>query len=889
MKVFCASLALAALAAAEVDTTPPVITLDMAETYQTWHPTTINGPCSTNPTTCQIGVGCSATASSHCRLHRNVLNAATGYSSVEKYSRTCPAGINTDITSCPLPDAHAYDHHDGSLTVAKKIKIMNLDGTPCRPTAEKPYKCNRNAVNYAHRAEYTIEYDAADSAGNKAEKLVFTLILSDLKPPSLKIPSTVTPATLEACDRDNIGQDTTNVAQWNMPRSTEADDNIDGRVDDDILVTLTTPNGAKVTSKYQYEYVSAATWQTIDTHILGTYTVKFVATDYAGMFGQDGKNNTNTVTHTIKVQDTTAPTIYCKAAKCAMEPGRVPESLIEKYADNAALDADKPEDCCHLCEQQQFLRRVGSVEANNAPACAYWTHDTKTKKCYLMSTQLDLHKSGSLLLSGATHNETWATGYPIQCQVRNDHECGTTYTDPGARCIDMHDSYNAMTKTIDDALLTPVSSAVGAPISIKSVGFQEIDYRCSDKQARAAIKQTRVVDVKDTTPPTISVTGQHTVEVSAGVTNSSVIAMYRKQATCTDLCDDNPTITTTLHKSDDASADACSGTEIDSYTGNKIGTYAIKYTCTDNKGLKDTACRVIVNQDKTDPVIAMRDGKKHGDIIYKDAAATGTYTDLGATCMDLIDGPINEQVKITGNNIKLNRPGTYDITYNCKDSSGNDATPLTKHVIVQDKVCPSCTRIGSASVMVEASYPYSELGATCTDAIGFVDPNTDTVVTNLPVEIVGAVDHMTPGTYTLEYKAKDGSGNWNTGDIDDEATKKCTGAQSAVERVVTVEDSLSPVITLSYNAKPIHVGDGSAKGHGNVANLAADPNENPYLTQKSLEEKAALAAQAQQFSLMAEQGTGANAWMLAAAASAVTGLALLSYGRRVPVTTSVPV
>jgi len=159
--------------------------------------------------------------------------------------------------------------------------------------------------------------------------------------------------------------------------------------------------------------------------------------------------------------------------------------------------------------------------------------------------------------------------------------------------------------------------------------------------------------------------------------------------------------------------------------------------------------------------------------------------------------------------------------------------------------------------------------------------------TNLPVQIVGAVDNLTPGTYTLQYKAKDGSGNWNTGEIDGQATEKCSGKQAMLERTVVVEDTLSPVITLSYDSVPIHNGGATDKGHGGVDNLAGDPTENPYMTEANLRKVTAVPAT--QFNLMAEQHVGTNPWMLAAVASAVTGLALLSYGRRSPVTTSVPV
>ena len=45
----------------------------------------------------------------------------------------------------------------------------------------------------------------------------------------------------------------------------------------------------------------------------------------------------------------------------------------------------------------------------------------------------------------------------------------------------------------------------------------------------------------------------------------------------------------------------------------------------------------------------------------------------GEETAEFIDGPINENLVIKGNNIKLNRPGTYKISYDCTDSAGNSA------------------------------------------------------------------------------------------------------------------------------------------------------------------------------------------------------------------------
>ncbi len=58
-----------------------------------------------------------------------------------------------------------------------------------------------------------------------------------------------------------------------------------------------------------------------------------------------------------------------------------------------------------------------------------------------------------------------------------------------------------------------------------------------------------------------------------------------------------------------------------------------------------------------------------------------TYSDAGATVTDNIDTTVT--VTTTGS-VNPNIVGTYTITYNATDSSGNNATPVTRTVNVVD-------------------------------------------------------------------------------------------------------------------------------------------------------------------------------------------------------------
>jgi VCBS repeat-containing protein len=59
-----------------------------------------------------------------------------------------------------------------------------------------------------------------------------------------------------------------------------------------------------------------------------------------------------------------------------------------------------------------------------------------------------------------------------------------------------------------------------------------------------------------------------------------------------------------------------------------------------------------------------------------------TYTDAGATATDALDGDLTAKIVMT-NPVNTAQVGSYSVTYNVKDSSGNAATPGTRTVTVK--------------------------------------------------------------------------------------------------------------------------------------------------------------------------------------------------------------
>jgi len=459
----------------------------------------------------------------------------------------------------------------------------------------------------------------------------------------------------------------------------------------------------------------------------------------------------------------------------------------------------------------------------------------------------------------------------------NLFECGIdTYTEQGARCSDLHDSWDAVRLQWSPAAASYSSPKmadgtvlVNGPV--KGEGTYTIKYNCQDARSHPAVQRTRTIRVHDTRRPTVTLKGDHVIENSAGAhkvsdkwegaTGLNVAAM-KSEVMCTDSCYANPTIRPTLHYGATCTGSLVGDGKIENFPEYTAGDYSVKYVCKDQAhggAHMHSICRTIRNVDHTKPVLQILGS----DDMTLEATHEGNYIDDGATCSDQVDGVISQNVEVSGDVVNLSKVGTYRITYNCKDSAGNAAPTMTRTVHVKQTSCPTCIITGKSPIQHEASFPYTDAGAACTDII---DGTVQTVVSgNVPVPV------GTTGTYRITYRAQNSVGLWNDG-MNDAASAKaagCRGTAVRYVRTVIVQDTLKPVITLHYKNQKVAW---SAGGETSSITKAT----NTIVGAK----------------LMAEQTetTSVNGWVIGAIASAVTGLALLGYSqRKTTVATSVPV
>jgi hypothetical protein len=199
-----------------------------------------------------------------------------------------------------------------------------------------------------------------------------------------------------------------------------------------------------------------------------------------------------------------------------------------------------------------------------------------------------------------------------------------------------------------------------------------------------------------------------------------------------------------------------------------LGTTEVECNKTDSSGNVATSTSFFVEVvDTTDPVIAL-DGSDPQTILVGDP-----YTELGATVTDNYDAGLS--AIIDEGDVDTDTLGTYSVTYNATDGSGNVADEKVRTVEVVDQEAPIVTLLGANPQIIEVHGSYAELGADVSD-------NYDSGLT--AVIDTSALDLDTVGSYSVTYDAEDFSAN----------------AADQETRTVNVVDTTAPTIALVGSA-----------------------------------------------------------------------------------------
>lgn len=219
-----------------------------------------------------------------------------------------------------------------------------------------------------------------------------------------------------------------------------------------------------------------------------------------------------------------------------------------------------------------------------------------------------------------------------------------------------------------------------------------------------------------------------------------------------------------------------------------VGSYTATYTATEDPN-SVSATRTINVTDTEGPSITV-DGANPYRI---QQGSCSPFVDPGVSAFDSCAGPkaVSSSISGPGGATSVNTaiPGTYTVTYTATD--GTNQSTATRTVIVgtfpedevdqpgTSNVPPTITLNGDDQITLECGNAFTDPGAVAT-----VCGNPVTV------NVSGTVNNHAPGTYTLTYSAT------------------ANGFTSEATRVVTVQDTVAPVITLN-GANPMTVGFGT--------------------------------------------------------------------------------
>ena len=113
------------------------------------------------------------------------------------------------------------------------------------------------------------------------------------------------------------------------------------------------------------------------------------------------------------------------------------------------------------------------------------------------------------------------------------------------------------------------------------------------------------------------------------------------------------------------------------------------------------------------------------------------YTDAGATALDNYDGDITSSI-VEVSTVDTAIAGSYTVTYDVADASGNTALTVTRSVnVIEDTVAPVITLLGDNPITIEVGDTYTDAGATATDNFDGDITSSIVTVSTVNTSIVG--------------------------------------------------------------------------------------------------------------------------------------------------------
>ncbi|MDA7944765.1 MAG: DUF5011 domain-containing protein, partial [Nitrosopumilus sp.] len=606
----------------------------------------------------------------------------------------------------------------GETFVVSQGSIYMNPGAVCDDNVDpdKPAAADPTALSTDEVGDYTVTYTCTDEAGFTTSRMQTVSIVPDNDAPDLiGVPD----------DRNHEA-----TTEYVEPGATCVDD-----VD---------PDGPAVVGG-----------QEVDVNARGPYTVTYTCTDAAG--------NPNSTSRVVTVVDTTPPELTLHGPTFVNAYNEIGADYASPvYKEDGAtcidgLDGELPVGRAgrtlsrwHSDDVADFrLIRVdtdtirsnifeGDIVAGHANGIRYfYTCQDKSGNSVGNSPP---HTTRHLRYGGYNYPPASTVLELVGGNVTHPH--GQPYTDAGAICTSSIDGVHPI---IADQLNRAGPNQRPDPIELDTsvVKVNRLTYTCVDSVGNRAAPIFRIVNVTDQARPSIDLVAPAALVHPHGTP-------YVEEAVCTDAADADPRF--------DHNA---TGVDTD-----RVGTYRVKYDCTDAGGNTDGPLyRTVTVTDQKAPEFDQLDTNPKRVIVGKE------FTHLGVNCVDAVDGtfPATADMPLTQTPTET---GTISIFFECIDRAGNRESGTLTVNVVESSDPPMVQLRGIDPQQHQRGDAYREDGAICADDVDEGRPEAAVIFNNVS-------DTGDYGVYTVTYRCTDSEKQ-----------------NSTLSRTVRYEDNRPPVLTL---------------------------------------------------------------------------------------------
>lgn len=279
--------------------------------------------------------------------------------------------------------------------------------------------------------------------------------------------------------------------------------------------------------------------------------------------------------------------------------------------------------------------------------------------------------------------------------------------------------------TYTGTISVPLTAKIGNTRMRVGTAFDNLSNEPCGPNQYGEFNDFRIRVTPDLTKPTITFTGSDVLTVEVGRT----------------FVDPGFTVT-------DDVTNPCAYTKSGITSGTQITIHPSSFTYTvtaiDGAGNVSNRTRTVNSgPDVTKPVISLIGGSP----AYVEVKSS--YIDSSATASDFYFGNFTTFIATTSN-VDVNKTGTYVVTFDVTDSSGNKANTVTRNVIVRDTQKPVISFSTADTIYFDVFSTY----------VAPIVTVTDNYNVGLGYTITGAtVNTSVIGTYVIKYNATDSSGN----------------------------------------------------------------------------------------------------------------------------------